>query len=103
MHLKSSRVFALLFALGISSAAAAQNTAVCPCQIPDGPPNPHPYLVGYLGVYKNADWTAVAKTLDFNKMTHLNLQPNRCHFSPARSSSPRVVREKCYCLCETTW
>jgi chitinase len=67
------KTLALLFALGLSSAVAAQNAAICPCQIPNGPPNPHPYLVGYLGVYKNADWTAVAKTLDFNKMTHLNL------------------------------
>jgi hypothetical protein len=51
----------------------AQNAAPCACQIPDGPPNPDPYLVGYLGVYKNLDWSAVAKTLDFEKMTHLNL------------------------------
>jgi hypothetical protein len=55
------------------TALRAQNAAPCACQIPDGPPNPHPYLVGYLGVYKNLDWGAVAKTLDFEKMTHLNL------------------------------
>src|SRR6476660_450037 len=61
-------------ALGAPALRAQNQTAgVCACQIPDGPPNPHPYLVGYLGVYKNADWTAVAKTLDFTKMTHLNL------------------------------
>lgn len=51
----------------------AQGSSGCACQIPDGPPNPHPYLVGYLGVYKNLDWGAVAKTLDFTRMTHLNL------------------------------
>ena len=56
-----------------SAARLAAAQTVCQCQIPDGPPNPHPYLVGYLGVYKNADWAAVAKTLDFTKMTHLNL------------------------------
>ena len=77
MYLKSVRVLALLFALGVfgATAAGAQNrdTALCASQIPDGPPNSRPYLVGYLGVYKNADWNGVAKTLDFNKMTHLNL------------------------------
>jgi hypothetical protein len=51
----------------------AQTREICPCQIPGGPPNPSPYLVGYLGVYKNADWTGMAGTLDFTKMTHLNL------------------------------
>jgi chitinase len=67
----------VLIAAGAFGAPAvrAQNQAagVCACQIPDGPPNPHPYLVGYLGVYKNADWNAVAKSLDFARMTHLNL------------------------------
>src|SRR5437588_11746314 len=72
MHRKSFRIFVLLFALTFVRAAVA-SAQVCPCQIPAGPPNPHPYLVGYLGVYKNLDWTAVAKTVDFNKMTHLNL------------------------------
>src|SRR5437868_13011377 len=46
---------------------------VCQCQIPHDAPNPHPMLVGYLGVYRNLDWLSVAKTLDFTKMTHLNL------------------------------
>src|SRR6478609_7790594 len=73
MHLKSIRILAVVLAIGVFNAAAAVAQTVCQCQIPDGPPNPHPYLVGYLGVYKNADWTAVAKTLDFTKMTHLNL------------------------------
>jgi len=70
------RLLSLLFVLGVLCVAAphAQSSnGVCACQIPTGPPNPHPYLVGYLGVYKNADWTAVARTLDFEKMTHLNL------------------------------
>jgi len=76
MHLIRFRISALLFALAVFGATAdAQNrdTPICPCQIPDGAPNPHPYLVGYLGVYKNLDWVAVARTLDFTKMTHLNL------------------------------
>ena len=77
MHLTRFRISVLLFALGVFGATAAhtqnRDTPVCPCQIPDGPPNPHPYLVGYLGVYKNLDWIAVARTLDFTKMTHLNL------------------------------
>ncbi len=67
----------LVLALGLIGTAivAAQNreTGVCACQIPDGPPNPKPYLVGYLGVYKNLDWSAVAGTLDFARMTHLDL------------------------------
>jgi len=41
--------------------------------IPNGPPNPHPYLVGYLPFYKGLDWVAYAPKIDFNKMTHLNL------------------------------
>jgi hypothetical protein len=77
MYLNPVRVLALLFALGLFGATAAgaqsRDTALCASQIPDGPPNAHPYLVGYLGVYKDADWIAVARTLDFNKMTHLNL------------------------------
>ena len=73
MHLKSIRILAVVLALGVFSGSAALAQTVCQCQIPDGPPNPHPYLVGYLGVYKNADWVVVAKALDFTKMTHLNL------------------------------
>jgi chitinase len=77
MQLKTLRALALVFAVGVLGAPAvvAQNrdTGVCACQIPDGPPNLHPYLVGYLGVYKNLDWTAVARTLDFTRMTHLDL------------------------------
>lgn len=67
----------VVLGLGLAAAAglAAQNrnAGVCACQVPSGPPNPHPYLVGYLGVYRSADWTSVAKTLDFTRMTHLNL------------------------------
>src|SRR5438876_739073 len=75
MHRSILRLFGVLVVLGLGAAVVrAQNTnAICQCQIPDGPPNPHPYLVGYLGVYKNLDWSAVAKTLDFTRMTHLNL------------------------------
>jgi chitinase len=73
MCLKSIRIVAVVLTLGVFSGTTALAQTVCQCQIPDGPPNPHPYLVGYLGVYKNADWVAVAKGLDFTKMTHLNL------------------------------
>src|SRR5262245_17698626 len=51
------RVLTLVFGLAACGAIAvvhAQNRdAFCACQVPDGPPNPTPYLVGYLGVYKN--------------------------------------------------
>src|SRR5437868_5704190 len=77
MMFKHFRFLALFIAIGTAGAPGlhAQSAAanVCACQIPSGPPNPHPYLVGYLGVYKNADWNAIARTLDFDKMTHLNL------------------------------
>jgi len=72
MDLKCFRIPVLIVALFCWPVAGIAQTP-CPCQIPDGPPNPHPYLVGYLGVYKNLDWLAVAKTLDFTRMTHLNL------------------------------
>lgn len=63
-----------LFALATAMVPAQHNhNPACACEIPSGPPNPHPYLVGYLGVYRPADWVALAKTLDFTKMTHLNL------------------------------
>ena len=66
-------VFTLLvFATAMAPAQHNRNPA-CACAIPNGPPNPHPYLVGYLGVYRPADWVALAKTLDFTRMTHLNL------------------------------
>jgi chitinase len=71
------RILALVFAIGVCAAvvihAQAQQIVINESDIPKGPPNPNPYLVGYLGVYKNLDWVSVAKTLDFNKMTHLNL------------------------------
>src|SRR5262245_16424477 len=84
--------FVVLACLSSGAAVRAQGggAGVCPCAIPDGPPNPRPYLVGYLGVYKNLDWVAVAKTLDFNKMTHLNLafiNPPMCDGSCTASSS----------------
>jgi GH18 family chitinase len=70
------RTLTALALLGFTTALvpAQQNRNVlCACEVPNGPPNPHPYLVGYLGVYRPADWVSLAKTLDFNKMTHLNL------------------------------
>ncbi len=78
MLLRSKFLFTLLavFALTLvaSKAHAQQNRpAPCACEIPNGPPNPHPYLIGYLGVYQSKDWAAYAKTMDFNKMTHLDL------------------------------
>ncbi len=79
MHSRRVQILVLVAALGLGGITAtvvrAQNRDgdICACQIPNGPPNPHPYLVGYLGVYKTADWTAIARTLDFASMTHLNL------------------------------
>jgi len=73
---KSLRYFGILVLLIFTTAIApAQHNRnpPCACEIPNGPPNPHPYLVGYLGVYHPADWVALAKTLDFTRMTHLNL------------------------------
>ncbi len=72
---KSIKMVAIAVVMAAVAAVVHGQTAsgVCQCRIPNGPPNPHPYLVGYLGVYKNLDWMAVARTLDFNKMTHLNL------------------------------
>ncbi len=65
----------LALAIAVPTAAHAQQNrpAPCACEIPNGPPNPHPYLIGYLGVYRQTDWVALSKTLDFNKMTHLDL------------------------------
>lgn len=65
----------LVVLVSTTAMAPAQHNrnAACACEIPNGPPNPHPYLVGYLGVYRPADWVAVAKTLDYTRMTHLNL------------------------------
>jgi hypothetical protein len=84
----------LLFALGVFGATTGysrnRDTPVCPCQIPDGPPNDHPYLVGYLGVYKNLDWVAVARTLDFTKMTHLR-RGSRRDFETERSLAKMAV------------
>lgn len=97
-----SRVRVPVIVLSVALAAAAVcgavaraqgNSAVCPCRIPNGPPNPHPYLVGYLGVYKPLDWLAVAKTLDFTKMTHLNLafvNPPLCD-GPCTARSDRTL------------
>jgi GH18 family chitinase len=74
VNFKILRLVIVLAGLAAFAApATAQTRDICACDIPNGTPNPHPYLVGYLGVYKNADWNAIAKTLDFTKMTHLNL------------------------------
>lgn len=62
-----------LLAVTAATVPAQRGNTPCACEIPNGPPNPHPYLVGYLGVYRPADWVALAKTLDYTKMTHLNL------------------------------
>jgi hypothetical protein len=73
MKLRTFTAIALLaLTTGIISAQQSREP-LCVCQIPNGPPNPHPYLVGYLGVYRQADWVTLAKTLDFTKMTHLDL------------------------------
>jgi chitinase len=83
-----TKIRASLIALGLLALTPAVATPqhnrnpACACAIPNGPPNPHPYLVGYLGVYRPADWVALAKTLDYTKMTHLNLafiNPSLCN------------------------
>jgi len=73
--MKLRHLIAFAFAtLATSIAPAQQNhNSLCVCEIPNGSPNQHPYLVAYLGVYKPMDWVAYAKTMDFTKMTHLNL------------------------------
>ncbi|HEX4022087.1 MAG TPA: glycosyl hydrolase family 18 protein [Acidobacteriaceae bacterium] len=74
MKLRNLAILAFLALITVVAAPAQQShNGICACEIPNGPPNPHPYLVGYLGVYHPDDWVAVAKTLDFTKMTHLNL------------------------------
>jgi len=58
--------------------------------IPNGPPNPHPYLVGYLPFYKGWDWVAYAPKIDFTKMTHLDLafiNPPACKPAPCTAQS----------------
>ncbi|HZY63524.1 MAG TPA: glycosyl hydrolase family 18 protein [Edaphobacter sp.] len=73
MKLRTATALALLVLTSALVPAQQNRNIVCACQIPNGPPNPYPYLVGYLGVYRPADWMTLAKTLDFTKMTHLNL------------------------------
>jgi hypothetical protein len=73
MKLRTLTTLALLSLTTALAPAQQRNNPPCACDIPNGPPNPHPYLIGYLGVYRPADWIAVAKTLDYTKMTHINL------------------------------
>ena len=82
MKLRNLIAVALLTATSAMATGQRNRNPICACEIPNGPPNPHPYLVGYLGVYRQADWVTVAKTLDFTKMTHLNLAfiyPSLCN------------------------
>lgn len=73
MKLRNVTAIAVL-ALTAALAPAQQNRApLCVCEIPNGPPNAHPYLIGYLGIYAQKDWVSYAKTMDFTKMTHLDL------------------------------
>lgn len=68
-----------IFALAVSftctgkAHAQAAPAPACECDVPKGPPNPHPYLVGYLPFYRGWDWVEYAPKIDFTKMTHLNL------------------------------
>lgn len=71
--LRSLGVLAVVVCAAAMAPAQHNRTPACACEIPNGAPNPHPYLVGYLGVYRPADWVALAKTLDYTRMTHLNL------------------------------
>jgi chitinase len=66
-----------ILAMGLISGGNAHAQAapapVCECDVPKGPTNPHPYLVGYLPFYRGWDWVAYAPKIDFKQMTHLNL------------------------------
>lgn len=73
MKLRYLTALAVVTLTAALSPAQQNRSQLCVCEIPNGPPNQHPYLVGYLGVYKPMDWVSYAKTLDFTKMTHLNL------------------------------
>ena len=81
-RLRHLGILAILICATAMAPAQHNRNSACACEIPNGPPNPHPYLVGYLGVYRPADWPALAKTLDFTRMTHLNLafiNPPQCN------------------------
>jgi chitinase len=76
--LRRLTIFAFFFlTLGLvwpsDAGAQATVTPVCECDVPAGSPNPHPYLVGYLPLYRGWDWVAYAPKIDFKQMTHLNL------------------------------
>lgn len=93
MKLRNLKTLVLLVLTATAVPAQQNRNPVCPCEIPSGLPNAHPYLVGYLGVYRPADWTAIAKTLDFTKMTHLNLafiNPPLCN-GPCTSQSDMTL------------
>src|SRR5471032_2317060 len=94
-------LLAALFLLAFLAprAAHAQNNAnpICACQIPTGPPNPHPYLVGYLPFYRGLDWVAYAPTIDFTKMTHLDLaflNPPMCKDNACTAQSDMTLTSK---------
>jgi GH18 family chitinase len=53
----------------------------CSSSFATSDPAPAPMLVGYVGTYKGITFSQAAKTLDFAKMTHLNLafgNPPKC-------------------------
>ena len=55
MKLRHLTAVALMTLTAALSPAQQNRSPICVCEIPNGPPNPHPYLVGYLGVYKPMD------------------------------------------------
>lgn len=67
--------------------AQTSATTACACEIPSGPPNPHPHLVGYLPLYKGLDWVAFVRKLDFTGMTELNLAFLNPPLCPARCTA----------------
>ncbi len=85
------RMLATLSLLALTTALAlAQNAPMCACAAPSGPPNPNAMFVAYLPFYKGLDWVAFAPTIDFTKMTHLNLgfiNPPRCTPGPCTAQN----------------
>lgn len=84
------RLLIALTLLTTTLAPAQNNIPACQCPMPTGPANPNAVFVGYLPLYEGLDWTQVTPTLDFTKMTHLNLgflNPPRCTPAPCTAHS----------------
>src|SRR4051812_49195521 len=84
------RLLSAMMLVATAVTANSQSSVTCACAIPNGPANPKAVLVGYLPLYQGKDWTQVAPTLDFTKMTHLNLgfiNPPKCTPAPCTAKS----------------